>query len=202
VNPWVKLYQEHTALREQGREAVTAIRRALRDIGEKNPSVFSAHAHQRLQPRKNSEKGLKTYQLNNDGCEVLNLAETGLGGHGVRQASLTVLMLLNVSTGHLHALTLMVEATKADGLPWTMAVHLPNDQGENTDHHGYGACGHAALHCHVGPTLDEEPKIRVPLPAVNAGELVGWLVSQVVPTLDFERAPWSDVGAALEPPGK
>jgi len=201
VKPWVNLYRAHTAFRKDGLVAVTSIRRVLREMGEQSPSVFDKHVHQRLQPKKNQKNGLRILQLGLGGRESFDLSGAGLGGHGVVEASLTVQMLLDRSTGHLHSLTLMVEAKKLDGAPWAIAVHLSDDRGNSGDHDGHGACGHAALHCHVGPTLDDKPNVRVPLPSVDAGELVGWLVSQVVPALGFERAPWPEVAAALKPAG-
>ena len=62
------------------------------------------------------------------------------------------------------------------------------------DRQGSGACGHAAFHCHVGPTLDAEPKVRVPLPPLHPADALDWVLSQVVP--GYEPAPWSDVEAA------
>jgi hypothetical protein len=114
---------------------------------------------------------------------------------------LTILLSLNASTGHLHELTLMVEGKKRDGAHWTIAIHLPDDREEKSkdgDRQGHGACGHAALHCHVGPTLDDQPKVRVPLPPLPPATLLAWLMSQVVPTLAFEPSPWPDVVAALD----
>lgn len=62
------------------------------------------------------------------------------------------------------------------------------------DRKGGGACGHAAFHCHVGPTLDHEPKVRVPLPAIGPAAALDWLLSIVIPA--WEPAPWAGVVAA------
>ncbi|HEX4422555.1 MAG TPA: hypothetical protein VH165_31790 [Kofleriaceae bacterium] len=63
---------------------------------------------------------------------------------------------------------------------------------------GGGACGHAAFHCHVGLTLEHEPKVRVPLPAVAPADALDWLLSTVVP--NWEPAPWTRIfGAQVAP---
>lgn len=98
---------------------------------------------------------------------------------------------------HLHMFTVMVEGERADGSKWTLAVHLPDDEGPEGDRQGRGACGHAALHCHVGPDLDTAPEVRVPLPAISAADAFDWVLSQIIPTQEFERARWDDVQAAL-----
>jgi hypothetical protein len=76
-------------------------------------------------------------------------------------------------------------------------VHLHDDRvsakNPGGDRAGHGACGHAALHAHVGPTMNDEPKVRVPLPGLGAGQALEWVLSQVVPTLDFEAAPWASI---------
>lgn len=46
--------------------------------------------------------------------------------------------------------------------------------------------------------MNTQPKFRVPLPPVGAGALLEWLLSQVVPTLAFEPAPWPAVVATTK----
>jgi hypothetical protein len=77
--------------------------------------------------------------------------------------------------------------------------HLENDQDPiEQDRKGGGACGHAAFHCHVGLTLEHEPKVRVPLPAVAPADALDWLLSTVVP--NWEPAPWTRIfGAQVAP---
>lgn len=74
-----------------------------------------------------------------------------------------------------------------------MAIHLPKDRESDGDRQGSGACGHAALHCHVGPTLDADPKVRVPLPPLPPADALDWILSQVVP--GWEPTPWPEVMA-------
>jgi hypothetical protein len=106
-----------------------------------------------------------------------------------------VLALISRKADHVHQFTAMIEGTTRIGLPWAAAVHLEDDRAPaGQDRKGDGACGHAAFHCHVGPTLDHEPKVRVPLPAVGPAGALDWLLSIVVPA--WEPAPWANVVAA------
>jgi hypothetical protein len=113
----------------------------------------------------------------------------------LRDARLTVLALISRRADHVHQFTAMIEGETQTGLPWAAAVHFEDDRGSaEEDRKGSGACGHAAFHCHVGPTLDHEPKVRVPLPAIGPADALDWLLSIVVP--GWEPAPWADVIAA------
>ncbi len=84
--------------------------------------------------------------------------------------------------------TVMLEGLTNAKLPWVVAVHLDDTAGEG-DKRGSGACGHAAFHCHVGPTLGRTPKVRVPFPAVGALAAVDWVFTLVVP--EWEPAEWA-----------
>jgi hypothetical protein len=111
---------------------------------------------------------------------------------------LTLLVLCNAKTGRIHQVTASVEGTRDDGSTWVVAVHLPDDRDRGADRQGSGACGHAALHCHIGPTYDAKPKLRVPLPALEVVDILDWLFSQIAADNAFERAPWDDVQRAIE----
>lgn len=104
-------------------------------------------------------------------------------------ARLTVLARVSRRAAHVHKFTAMIQGTTPVRLPWVAAVHLEGDH-EPPDHDrkGSGACGHAAFHCHVGPTMDHEPKVRVPFPAVGPVGALDWLLSIVVPA--WEPLPW------------
>jgi hypothetical protein len=183
---------------------VQQIRQVLRSLGAQRPSVFQKDVQARLQPRKNPETGLQSYKLGDESGEAVflqRLPDAEQQKVHLQEARLSVLLLLDATKKHLHQLTVMIEGRRRDGSDWTIAVHLPDDrETEKTrsgDRQGHGACGHAALHCHVGPTLDTQPKVRVPLPPLAAGEVVQWVMSQIVPTLAFEPAPWPRVVEAL-----
>ena len=125
------------------------------------------------------------------------LVLTGLAN--MAHASLTVLGLSNSRTHHVHQFTAMLKGVTDSGSPWAVAVHLEDDRSApDEDRKGSGACGHAALHCHVGPSLDAKPKVRVPLGGIGPVEALDWLLSTVVP--GWEPAPWANVLPALPEP--
>lgn len=197
MTSWTELYGQHQALRPAaGNRAVTELRGVLRKLSEQPGSVIDANAHQRLQPRINRETGLSSIELFED---LHPYAHPGFDRSEIHlvEARLTIQLLRHYARDHLHQLTIMVEGVRREGGPWVIAVHLPDDRASERnpggDRQGHGACGHAALHAHVGPTMNDEPKVRVPLPGLGAGQLLEWVLSQVVPTPDFEAAPWMTV---------
>lgn len=121
---------------------------------------------------------------------------------GLASAELSLMALADRRNNHLHQFTAMVEGKRADGSAWALAVHFEDDRitekNPDADRKGTGACGHAAFHCHVGPGLDVQPKVRVPLPAIGPVEALEWVLSQLVPMSTFEPAPWDDVQTALK----
>jgi hypothetical protein len=211
MKTWVDLYTQHQSLRKGAhRNAVDAIRGELRRFAELRFSVLPEQIQSRFQPADNQQTGLKTYKLGlgqASGEELILPRHPGYqnGLIHLEEARLTILLLVNTESDHLHEMTVMLEGKRADDTPVTIAVHLPDDRvtkkRPHGDRQGHGACGHAALHCHIGPTLDVPPELRVPMPALTPGEVVAWVLSQVVPTPDFEPAPWEDVLGALKPLG-
>jgi hypothetical protein len=114
----------------------------------------------------------------------------------VKTAHLTLLALVSRKVEQVHQFTAMIDAVTTTGTPWVAAIHLEADhESPEHDRRGSGACGHAAMHCHVGPSMEHEPKVRVPFPAVAPAGALDWLLSTVVP--DWEPAPWADVVANL-----
>lgn len=188
MKTWVDLYRAHTESRGKvGKTWSSEIRRRLRALAaahceETSNVLFTNKAKGRL---------LEEWRL----ASVLvlqNIPE-------IASAKLDVLVLCNPRTGHIHQLTITAKGQRsADGSLWTIAVHLADDRDlPDEDRQGLGACSHAALHCHVGPDLDTSPAVRVPLPALGPAEALDWVISQVIPTRDFEPAGWDQVQAML-----
>lgn len=196
MRAWVDLYQQHNRLRSHGGEAVTQIRNVLKSLGEQRPSVFRDQVQARLQPQKNTKNNFRTFQLR-EAVVLQKLSDHDRGEVHLQEAHLHVLLMLDTGMSHLHGLTVMIDGKRRDSSLWTVAVHLTDDsdteKNPSGDRQGKGACGHAVLHCHVGSTLDMHPKVRVPLPPLTPGEVVEWVMSQVVPTVAFEPAPWAKV---------
>lgn len=101
---------------------------------------------------------------------------------GLTRAALTVMVAFRPRSERLDRATVMVEGETAAGAPIAIAVHLDPEPRSG------GACGHALAHCHVGPTLESVPKIRVPFPLPGPVHALDWALSQLVP--DWEPAPW------------
>jgi hypothetical protein len=206
MSEWSDLYREHGRLRADGPTVVKRLRHVLEGLGKRNPRIVDRFLFQQLQPSTNPETRVKTFRLTHSGSveiALVNLSGADRALVHLARAALTILLSLDSASGHLRECTLMVEGEKQDGTHWTVAIHLPDDQvtvkNPDGDRQGHGACGHAALHCHVGPTLDDRPKVRVPLPSLEPARLLEWLVSQVVPTVAYEPATWPDVMKELEP---
>jgi hypothetical protein len=184
MKQWVELYEAHTRLRSvSGKGWSSALRTRLRALGE------AGHCSRDLFRRfsnKTQKTGLEEWKISGERA-LFKIA-------GSKGAELELLVLSNFKTGYIHQLTAMATGIREDGSPWAVAVHLPDDRdhARGADRQGSGACGHAALHCHIGPTLDTSPKLRVPLPALHVVDVIDWLLSQLASPA-FEAAPWADV---------
>jgi hypothetical protein len=195
---WVDLYRAHQKMRsEAGREATSEIRKIFKRLADRglcDGTLPSRFTYDKLSPTGQQEWRIMRHE---EGGEPLK------GLPNLQQARLTVLLLIGTRKHELHALTIMLTGRTPQGSPWCVALHLPDDRESpahpDGDRQGSGACGHAALHCHVGPTLDDDPKVRVPLPPLLPADALDWVLSQVVP--DYEPARWPDVVAALNASG-
>lgn len=186
MTAWRALYDQHRELRRCSTDLVAAVRRQLVSLAERG------HCARTVQGRftRRDRGGLREWFIQSDGARAEQEVLTGLPS--VRDARLTVLALLSRRADHVHQFTAMIEGTTPQDLPWAAAVHLEDDRDPDVgDRKGSGACGHAALHCHIGPTLDHEPKVRVPLPGIGPADALDWLLSTVIP--DWEPAPWHEV---------
>ncbi len=190
MREWGALYQAHRAMRSGSTDLATSLRRLLVELADRG------HCARTIQGRftRRERGGLRELYIQplDSTAQSEPLVELPL----LDDARLTVLALVSRRADHVHQFTAMIEGMARDGRRWAAAVHLEDDHtaGEQ-DRKGGGACSHAAFHCHVGPTLDDEPKVRVPLPAVGPAGALDWLLSIVIP--GWEPAPWPEVVAAL-----
>ncbi len=124
----------------------------------------------------------------------------------LKDARLSIQATLERRGGRLHEFSAAISGLTPLGVAWTAAVHLDNElkrpakEGWRGDWCGAGACSHAILHCHVGPDLSANPKVRVPLPALGPEHALDWLLATVVP--HYEPVPWDDVQQHLNTAGK
>lgn len=188
MNAWVTLHEKHEDLRSAVDEiqSLRTVLSRLAEAGHIERSIYGRFTYKvdkdrrswGITPRDRGEAARWTEPL-------LNLAPD-LGSAG-----LTLLALTDRSNRTLLQFTVMVEGTSVAGQRFTIAVHLDDER------KGGGACSHALLHCHVGPSLDDAPKVRVPFPAVGPVEILDWALSVVLP--GWEPAPWASIPARMRP---
>ncbi|HET7499466.1 MAG TPA: hypothetical protein VFK02_00625 [Kofleriaceae bacterium] len=181
MTTWLELYKAHRG----------TLRRRLVELAERG------HCERTIQGRfTRRERGaLRELHIQRDDVQTQGEPLSALPA--LQDARLTVLALLSRKADHVHQFTAMIKRTTCGGQPWVAAVHLEDDRATvEQDRKGGGACSHAALHCHIGPTLDDEPKVRVPLPAIELGDAFDWLLSTVVP--GWEPARWSQIWPAAQ----
>ncbi len=192
MKAWVELYQAHREGRASSHnDWGTALRKRLiklADEGHCDRTIQARFTYSIVQPR------LCNWTISNGPLALL-------GVPALPSAMLTLEALTDKRSGHLHMFTAMIEGEREDSSKWTLAVHLPDDRESGTvggDRQGLGAAGHAAFHCHIGPDMDTEPKVRAPLPAIEATDALDWVLSQILPKAEFEPAPWPNVQSVLK----
>ena len=192
MKPWVDIYQQHTTLRAQPRTWTGEVRKRLQALaksGHCDSSVAGRFTNKRV-------RGLEEWRIKprQPGDPIGDEPLRDIAG--MAAASLSVLAMVH-GNGTLRQFDIRATGQRANGTPWLIAVHL-SDDAKDEGRHGLGACGHPALHCHVGPDFDAVPNVRVPLPALGPVELLDWVLSQLVPSSAFEPAPWAAVQTALK----
>ncbi|HEX7840581.1 MAG TPA: hypothetical protein VF469_24045 [Kofleriaceae bacterium] len=183
MTTWHALYEQHCAMRAEPGDLQSSLRKRLIDLADRG------HCNKTIKGRFTRNQRGRLFELRIDAADD---REPLRALHGLDDAYLRVLALVSFRTGHVHHFTAMIEGVTATRSPWVAAVHLEDDR-EPPDHDrkGSGACGHAAFHCHVGPTMEHEPKVRVPFPAVGPVGALDWLLSIVIPA--WEPVRWARV---------
>ena len=195
MRAWIDLYHSHRQRRTSvGKHWADDVRRLLTQLAE------AGHCDRSIRGRFTQEHVGKVDEwairgIDDEAGEPL----TGLPDLATAEISV---MGTSDKRGHLHACTVSVDGRRKDGSGWSLSVDLPDDRETGSspdgDRQGRGACGHAALHCHLGPDRKTPPQVRVPLPSLAPSEVLEWVLSQIIPTDEFEPAPWAAVKAALE----
>lgn len=169
---WWNLYERHAKGRARAGDRLRGVRAVLEDFRSRQglPKGLSAQ----WSSQTNRESGTVEWFLG-DRTGVAKLPATP----DLRDVRLTLLALVDGRNDHLRQFTAMLEGRATTGkAKWTVAIHLEDDRGgDDADHKGSGACGHASWHCHVGPDLNAKPKVRVPLPGLTAADAVRWLLT-------------------------
>lgn len=188
MNDWFELHQAHRKLRAEGGSSLTDIRRVLRRLTEREHAESSLN--NRFTQQKNRETGLREWFI----AAPRNATKTEEWSEplhklapDIAEARLTILALTDTSNTRLGKLSVMLEGKSITSGPFVVAAHLDDR------HMGSGACGHSLFHCHVGPSFETPPAVRVPLPALRPAATLEWALSVVLP--DWEPVPWPDVAA-------
>ena len=184
---WAQVYEAHGEMRAIENDPLGDLRQRLVQLAARGH--VAPHIRGRF-TQANNRGDVTDYLISpNGGLEPL--AELS----SLADATLLLMARVGRRRKHLHQFTAMVEGTTTDhGLPWAAAVHLESDlDAEDADRKGSGACGHAAFHCHVGPTLDHDPKVRLPLPPIGPVAALDWLLTMIIP--DWEPARWASLVA-------
>jgi hypothetical protein len=188
MNDWFELHQAHRKLRAEGGSSLGDIRRVLRQLTTRKHA--DASLNNRFTYSKNSGTGLRDWYIAAPRSGV-NAKEWSEPLHqlapDIAEASLTILALTDTSNIRLGKLSVMIEGKSVTSGPFVVAAHLDDR------HMGSGACGHSLFHCHVGPSFETPPAVRVPLPALRPAATLEWALSVVLP--DWEPVPWPDVDA-------
>jgi hypothetical protein len=183
MTKWHALYEQHRAMRVEPVDLASSLRQRLIDLARRG------HCAETIQGRftRRQHGALRELFIQSaDGCEPLRALRH------LEDARLTVAALISGKAEHVHKFSAVIEGMTVTRSPWVAAVHLEGDhEPPDGDQKGSGACGHAAFHCHVGPTMDCEPKVRVPFPAVGPVGALDWLLSIVIP--EWEPVPWAAV---------
>ncbi len=182
MTKWHALYEQHRDMRAESDDLEDLLRKRLTVLADRG------HCAKTIRGRftRRQHGALRELSIQSDGCEPLCELPH------LEDARLTVVALISRKAEHIHQFTAMIEGKTLRQLPWVAAVHLEDDcEQPDHDRKGGGACAHAAFHCHVGPTMDHEPKVRVPFPAVGPVGALDWLLSVVIP--EWEPAPWAAV---------
>lgn len=186
---WVDLYRQHTELRTRGDIELHAIRKRLLQLAERGHCDRTVQG--RFKEQKNGDR--RAWKLvgpsGDEGEPLIDLPE-------LPRAHLSVRAISNARTHELQQFSVVLEGEPENGRTWLVGVHLEGSSGPDGDQKGLGACSHAAFHCHVGPSFDALPKVRVPLPALGPVEVLDWVLSIAVPGWD-EPAPWARVNEQL-----
>ena len=198
MSSWFRLYADHRDVHESTSDWPSAIRKRLKKLSETNHCENNAQwlFTGKEEAKRDNRKGRSpTTEWRFSPC-VLPLVRIPY----MSEASLDIKAMIDRNEKRLLAFSLVVTGKREDNTTFTLAVHLEDDtvteKNRLGDRKGQGACGHAAFHCHVGPDLDTEPKVRVPMPAISTIDALDWVLSQAIPVEEFEPAPWSELGVA------
>lgn len=186
---WDALYRSHEAARDV---ATVDVARMLRE--RVKGLVARAHCDQRFQGKvtykQQSARGRREIWVKG-GEDAMGAPIPLEGLPELTDAKLSFAVMLDDRERRVEKFTVRLDGrTRATGQPWLVAVEMDDRP------LGSGACGHALIHCHVGPDHVSTPEVRVPCPPMKPWDALDWVLTLVVP--GWEPLPW-DGGAEAEP---
>lgn len=179
---WDALYRQHEAARDVGNADVASMLRArvkwLVAQGHCDQRYQGKVSYKQQRPRGRREIWVKgSEDAMGAPIPLVDLPE-------LTDASLFFAVMLDWGARRVEKFTVRLHGrTLATGLPWLVSVEMDDRP------MGSGACGHAIIHCHVGPDHASTPEVRVPCPAMKPWEALDWVLTLVVP--GWEPLPWT-----------
>lgn len=179
---WADLYDRHQEARNVGSvDVATRLRDRIKALAARD------HCQDRFQGKldykKNPARGKAEIWVKGDTNEPMGDPIPLFGLPELENASLWIGVMLDRQLSRVDKFTVRLQgAAKPSGGPWLVSVEL------DEKHMGMGACGHAPIHCHVGPDHGATPEVRVPCPPMKPWEALDWVLTLVVP--NWEPLPW------------
>jgi len=186
---WQELYVAHRELRRWGTDRLdNEWRRRIAALSKRGHCPPTSAPQVTRQT--NREYGRTEVRVGGSGFIALDNLHAALAGRLFLHA-----MMCHRSR-RIDSFVVCIEAkTRDTQCPFIVSVEM-HEYGEDGRPYGPGACGHALVHCHVGPDHRSEPQVRVPFPPVGAVAALDWALTVVVP--DWEPAPWNAIEAGPE----
>ena len=178
---WDALYRQHEAVRDVGNADVAILLR-------ERVKWLVAHDHcdQRYQGKvtykQQPARGRREIWVKG-GEDAMGAPIPLVGLPELTEARLFFAVMLDARAARVEKFTVRLDGrAHATGQAWLVSVEMDDRQ------MGSGACGHAIIHCHVGPDHFSTPEVRVPCPAMKPWEALDWVLTLVVP--GWEPLPW------------
>jgi hypothetical protein len=186
---WIELYQRHQENRQVGRARVDIeFRQRIKELVRRKHCEYRFLG--KVEYKRNPSSGIQEVWVKGQGSamgEPIPLSSLP----DLTDAYLSLAAALDYKKTVVQRFTISLQGKAAgDGRPLLISAEI------DASPLGSGACGHALIHCHVGPDHTSKPEVRVPMPAITPWDAMDWVLSQVVP--DWEPAPWPDVLQEIE----
>lgn len=179
----MSLAEEHEKARAIGSsdDVASKLRERIKKL------VALRHCHARYQGKvdykKQPERGKQEVWVKGDSDSSMGDAIPLEGLKHLRNARLSLAAMLDHKMTRIDKFTVRLEGVALpSGQDWLVSVELDDKP------MGTGACGHALIHCHIGPSHSSTPEVRAPMPTMKPWDALDWVLTLVLPR--WEPAPW------------